>query len=64
MTTTADWLGELQATATQDYALGEALFLRMLSETQGIDVTLEALRTAAPSWTARAEAGAEGRGAP
>jgi len=43
---TADWLGELQATATQDYALGEALFLRMLSETQGIDVTLEALRAA------------------
>ena len=43
---TADWLGELQATATQDYALGEDLFLRMLSETQGIDVTLEALRAA------------------
>ena len=43
---TADWLSELQATATQDYALGEALFLRMLSETQGIDVTLEELRAA------------------
>jgi uncharacterized protein (DUF885 family) len=42
----ADWLGGLQATATQDYALGEELFLRMLSETQGIDVTLEELRAA------------------
>ncbi len=44
--TSADWLGELQATATQDYALGEELFLRMLSETQGIDVTLEELQAA------------------
>ncbi len=43
---TADWLSELQATATEDYALGEQLFLRMLSETQGIDVTLEELRAA------------------
>jgi hypothetical protein len=46
VTRTADWLSELQATATQDYALGEALFLRMLSKTEGIDVTLEELRAA------------------
>ena len=46
VTRTADWLSELRATATQDYALGEELFLRMLSETQGIDVTLEELRAA------------------
>ncbi len=43
---TADWLGELKATATQDYALGEELFLRMLRETQGLDVTLEQLQAA------------------
>jgi len=43
---TADWLGELQATATQDYALGEELFLRMLSETQGIDIQLAELKAA------------------
>ena len=43
---TADWLGELRATATQDYALGEDLFLRMLRETQGIDITLEELKAA------------------
>jgi hypothetical protein len=42
----ADWLGELKATATQDYALGEELFLRMLRETQGLDVTLEQLQAA------------------
>jgi hypothetical protein len=46
VTRTADWLTELQATATQDYGLGEALFLRMLSKTEGIDVTLEELRAA------------------
>ena len=43
---TADWLGELRATATQDYALGEELFLRMLRETQGIDITLKELKAA------------------
>jgi hypothetical protein len=43
---TADWLGELKATATQDYALGEDLFLRMLRETQGLDITLEELQAA------------------
>ena len=43
---TADWLGELKETATQDYALGEALFLRMLRDTQGLDITLEELKAA------------------
>jgi hypothetical protein len=43
---TADWLGELRATATQDFALGEDLFLRMLRETQGLDITLEELKAA------------------
>jgi hypothetical protein len=42
----ADWLGDLKATATQDYALGEELFLRMLRETQGLDITLEQLQAA------------------
>lgn len=43
---TADWLDELKETATQDYALGEELFLRMLRETQGIDITLAELKAA------------------
>ncbi len=43
---TADWLGELKATATQDYALGEELFLRMLRDTQGLDITLQELKAA------------------
>ena len=43
---TAAWLDEQKATATQDYALGEERFLRMLRETQGIDVSLEELTAA------------------
>ena len=43
---TASWLDEQKSTATQDYALGEQRFLRMLRETQGIDVTLEELKAA------------------
>ena len=43
---TADWLGMLKATATDDYALGEDLFLRMIRETQGLDVTLADLKAA------------------
>lgn len=42
----ADWLGELKATSTQDYALGEVLFLRMLRDTQGLDVSMEELKAA------------------
>ncbi|NIL95097.1 MAG: DUF885 family protein [Woeseiaceae bacterium] len=40
------WLDGLKATATDDYALGEERFLRMLSATQGVDITLEDLKAA------------------
>ena len=43
---TADWLGTLKATATQDYALGEEVFLRMIRETQGLEITLADLKAA------------------
>lgn len=43
---TADWLETLKVTATEDYALGEDLFLRMLRETQGLDITLADLKAA------------------
>jgi hypothetical protein len=43
---TADWLGTLRASATQDYALGEQVFLRMIRETQGLDITLADLKAA------------------
>jgi hypothetical protein len=43
---TADWLGTLKATATGDYALGEDLFLRMIRETQGLDIALADLKAA------------------
>jgi len=42
----ADWLDGLRATATEDYALGEEAFLKMLSATQGVDITLEDLKAA------------------
>ena len=41
-----DWLEGLKATATDDYALGEERFLKMLSATQGVDITLEELKAA------------------
>ncbi len=41
-----DWLDGLKATATNDYALGEEKFLKMLSATQGVDITLEELKAA------------------
>jgi hypothetical protein len=43
---TADWLGTLKVTATEDYALGEELFMRMVRETQGLDITLADLKAA------------------
>ncbi len=43
---TSDWLDGLKATATDEYALGEELFLAMLRETQGVDVTLAELKAA------------------
>lgn len=43
---TAIWLDGLKATGTDAYALGEAKFLKMLRDTQGIDVTLAELKAA------------------
>lgn len=43
---TADWLEGLKATATDDFALGEATFLKMLRDTQGIDISLADLKAA------------------
>jgi hypothetical protein len=40
------WLDGLKATATDDYALGEQRFLKMLRDTQGVDVTLAELKAA------------------
>lgn len=42
----ADWLDGQKATATDDYALGEDRFLEMLRTAQGVDVTLDELKTA------------------
>jgi hypothetical protein len=42
----AAWLEGLKATATNDYALGEERFLKMLKDTQGVDITLAELKTA------------------
>ena len=41
-----DWLDGLKATATDDYALGEERFLKMLRTGQGVDVTLAELKAA------------------
>jgi uncharacterized protein (DUF885 family) len=43
---TADWLDGLRATATDDFALGEETFLKMLSATQGVDISLKDLKAA------------------
>jgi hypothetical protein len=42
----AAWLNDLKATATDDYALGEERFLKMLLTTQGVDITLAELTAA------------------
>jgi len=42
----AAWLEELKATGTDDYALGEERFLKMLSATQGVDISLAELKAA------------------
>ena len=42
----AAWLEGLKATATDDYALGEERFLKMLKDTQGFDITLAELKAA------------------
>jgi len=46
---TARWLDGLRMTATEDYALGEVKFLEMLSETQGVDLSLADLKAAGES---------------
>jgi hypothetical protein len=43
---TVIWLDGLKATATDDYALGEQRFLKMLKSGQGVDVTLAELKAA------------------
>ena len=40
------WLEGLQATATDNFALGEERFLKMLSTSQGVDVSLAELKAA------------------
>ena len=40
------WLEDLKVTATNDYALGEERFLKMLRSSQGVDVTLADLKAA------------------
>ena len=42
----AAWLEELKVTATDDYALGEERFLKMLKDTQGVEITLADLKAA------------------
>jgi len=42
----ADWLEDQKATATDDYALGEERFLKMLNDSQGVNITLAALKAA------------------
>ncbi len=42
----AAWLEELKATGTDDFALGEERFLKMLKTGQGVDITLEELKVA------------------
>lgn len=43
---TAQWLDELKATGTNDFALGERRFLKMLRDTQGVDISLADLKAA------------------
>lgn len=45
-TQTAAWLDDLRATATDDFAMGEATFLKMLKATEGVDITLADLKAA------------------
>jgi hypothetical protein len=42
----AAWLEDQKVTGTDDYALGEELFLKMLKDTQGVDITLADLKAA------------------
>lgn len=42
----ATWLDSLKATGTDDFALGEEKFLKMLKDTQGVEITLAELKAA------------------
>ena len=42
----ADWIAGLKATGTDDYALGAERFLKMLRDTQGVDISLADLKAA------------------
>jgi hypothetical protein len=42
----ATWLEQLKATATDDFALGEELFSKMLRDAQGVDISLAELKAA------------------
>jgi hypothetical protein len=42
----ADWLEGQKATATNDFALGEELFLQMLKDSEGVDISLADLKAA------------------
>ncbi len=43
MESLAQWFEEQRETATQDFALGDAVFAQMLSDTEGVDTPLEEL---------------------
>ncbi len=43
---TAEWLAEMKATATDEFALGKDKFLKMLRATQGVDISLADLKAA------------------
>ena len=42
----ADWLEGLKSTATDDFALGEELFLKMLKDSEGVDISMVDLKAA------------------
>lgn len=42
----ADWLDELRVSATDDFALGEELFLKMLKTSEGVVISLAELKAA------------------
>jgi uncharacterized protein (DUF885 family) len=52
----AQWLEEQRATATQDFALGEARFSRLLEQTEGVTVPLDELEAVGRADLARNQA--------
>ena len=49
----AAYMESLEATATQDYALGAELFAQMVKQTEGLDISLDALEAAGRADMAR-----------